>query len=39
MGMFQHVTKLVSAHLGMCHQYANDVFALFMEFLVLTDDQ
>ena len=37
MGMFQHVTKLVSAHLGTCHQSANDVSTLFLEFLVLTD--
>ena len=25
MGMFQHVKKLVSAHLEMCHQSENDV--------------
>ena len=39
MGMFQHVTKLMYAHLGMCHQSSNDVFALFLAFPVLTDDR
>ena len=39
MGMFQHVTKIVFVHLGTCHQSANDVSALFMEFPVLTDDR
>ena len=38
MGLFQHGTKLLSAHLGMCHKYENDVSTLFLEFLVLTDD-
>ena len=37
MGMFQHVTKLVSAHLGTCHQSTNDVSVLFLEFPVLID--
>ena len=38
MGMFYHETKLVFAHLGMCHQYANDVSTLFLEFPVVIDD-
>ena len=37
--MFHHVTKIVSIHLGTCHQSANDVSALFLEFSVLTDDR
>ena len=36
--MFQHVTKLVSTHLGTCYQSANDVSTLFLEFPILTDD-
>ena len=39
MGMFQHVKKLVSTHLGTCHHSAIDVSALFMEFPVLIDDR
>ena len=39
MGMFHHVTKLVSAHLGTCHQSAIDVSTLFLGFPVLTDDR
>ena len=38
MEVFHHVTKIVSVHLGTCHQSANDVSTLFLEFLVLTDD-
>ena len=37
-GLFQHVIKLVSTHLGTYHQFENDVFALFLKFLVLIDD-
>ena len=39
MGMFHHVTKIVSIHLGTCHQYENDVSALLLDFPVLTDDR
>ena len=38
MGTLQHATKLVFAHLGMCHQSAIDGSALFMEFPALIDD-
>ena len=37
MGMLHHVTKIVSVHLGTCHQSANDVSTLFLEFPVLID--
>ena len=39
MVMFPHVIKIVSVHLGTCHQSTNDVSALFLEFLVLIDDR
>ena len=39
MGAFHHVTKIVSIHLGTCHQSANDVSTLFLEFSVMTDDR
>ena len=38
MGMFHHVTKIVSVHLGTGHQSVNDVSTSFLEFPMLTDD-